>query len=294
MIVNFKKWMQYISNEQSLSSLTIPGTHDTMTYNLNYPNVWNKCQNISLKEQLDIGIRFIDIRLRYDDTKGLLRAYHGAFDAKEYFGDVMKDCIAFLNENPTETILMSIKNESGDWGDHFAEIIYKTATGDNQHWFYGDTIPKLGEVRGKIVLFRRYNKENPSFNVPDIGINLTDWPENMTFDRPDPEHATKIRYTIQDEYKVNDGDIKFDNYMKPVLEQAINDSDMTRLYINFASSTGANSVYQISWDVLTLFTQYLYDNYNTTKRYGIIPMDFPNINHGGHIIYSLILSNEFE
>lgn len=289
-------WLQLIGNHRLISSLTIPGTHDTMTYSMNYPNIGNQCQNISLPEQLERGIRFIDIRLRYDTNNGLLKACHANWDCTMYFPDIVKMCKDFLDLYPSECIIMSIKNESGDWGDQFVDSIYTTAIEDQQHWHYGDTIPTLGEVRGKIVLFRRYKEENSSHQAKaNIGINLTDWPDNMPFQRPEPPtHPTKIKYTIQDEYKAYSGFNvlrKFNDYMKPTLEQAINNTDMDRLYINFASGTGMSPPYVVANYTLELLLNYLKDSNAKWGRYGIIPMDFPEKDYGGNVIQILIESN---
>jgi hypothetical protein len=289
-----KNWMRLIGEERFISFITIPGTHDTMTYNLKYPNDWTQCQSISLTEQLERGIRFIDIRLRYDDSNGLLKACHGIFDCEDYFPDIVQMCKNFLSENPSETILMSIKNESGDWGDHFCDIVYNTVSQDSTHWYYEQTIPKLFKARGKIVLLRRYNKENADHVVPDIGINVSDWPNNTTFRMPNPDHLTDLKYTVQDEYQSYWGaniENKFNKFMKPVLDEAINDSDMERFYINFASGTGLSPPYVVANYTLELLMDYLKNDNVKFGRYGIIPMDFPQKDYNGNIIEALIQSN---
>jgi 1-phosphatidylinositol phosphodiesterase len=292
-----ENWMQLIDPTRLISSLTIPGTHDTMTYDLK--NGWigvgfAECQDISLSEQLEKGIRFIDIRLRYDENEdGQLRACHGKFDCYIFFPQIVQICKDFLTKNPTECILMSIKNESGDWGDHFSQTIYNTVTEDALHWYYGHEIPKLADAKGKIVLLRRYKEENPSFqSIADIGLNLTNWPDDSSFIRPDSGNPCTVKYSVQDVYKTNVvRTYKFNHDVKPMLDKAIEDTDMGRLYLNFTSCTGPATPFEMASYTLEYLMDYLNDANVKFGRYGIIPMDFPQKDYNGEIINKLISMN---
>ena len=59
-----KNWMQGIKDNTSLSDITIPGTHDSGTQNVDLP-IWSKTQTLSVAEQLNIGIRYFDLRLEH-------------------------------------------------------------------------------------------------------------------------------------------------------------------------------------------------------------------------------------
>lgn len=63
-------WLSNISSTLLLSELTIPGTHQTCgifgaTFPLNYIVDLHQCQKWTLSEQLNNGIRFVDIRVRH-------------------------------------------------------------------------------------------------------------------------------------------------------------------------------------------------------------------------------------
>ena len=64
----------------------------------------------------------------------------------------------FLNRNPSETLLVSVKeehrprNNSRSFEDTFRSLV----EGDSV-WWLGEDLPTLGDVRGKIVLLRRFN-----------------------------------------------------------------------------------------------------------------------------------------
>ena len=63
-------WMAALDDAASLRSLTLPGTHDSGALH-SIADVSGKCQTLSVKEQLKIGVRFLDIRLQLvDENRG--------------------------------------------------------------------------------------------------------------------------------------------------------------------------------------------------------------------------------
>ena len=60
-------WMGLLNGNLSLASLSIPGTHDSGA-SYEYWSGTAKCQDISIASQLDIGIRFLDIRCRHENN----------------------------------------------------------------------------------------------------------------------------------------------------------------------------------------------------------------------------------
>lgn len=60
-----KSWMAQlsVSATASLADITIPGTHDTGTWN---GNSNDQCQTMDFQNQLDAGIRWFDLRLVMD------------------------------------------------------------------------------------------------------------------------------------------------------------------------------------------------------------------------------------
>lgn len=60
--VELSTWMSKLSSSLPLSSLSIPGTHNSHTCYRALPSV--RCQIVSVKDQLESGIRFLDIRVQ--------------------------------------------------------------------------------------------------------------------------------------------------------------------------------------------------------------------------------------
>ena len=55
-------WMAEVDGETMLSSLSIPGTHDTCTQYVGMSYIF-QCQDTGVSEQLENGYRYLDLRL---------------------------------------------------------------------------------------------------------------------------------------------------------------------------------------------------------------------------------------
>ena len=56
-------WMSKVSDDVNILDLSIPGTHDSGAQH-SIADVAGKCQDLSISSQLEIGVRFLDIRLQ--------------------------------------------------------------------------------------------------------------------------------------------------------------------------------------------------------------------------------------
>ncbi|KII89292.1 hypothetical protein PLICRDRAFT_40956 [Plicaturopsis crispa FD-325 SS-3] len=159
-----------------LSSLLLPGTHDTMAF---YGWPISQCQSpdTPLLTQLQSGIRVLDIRL--SAIRGRLIAFHGAYPQREPFLSILATIYAFLAAHPSETLVMSIKQEDGavTSADKFARLVKAEIGADaekGKRWFLEDRVPVLGEVRGKIVMLSRFG--DPEKEA--LGIHPPLWPDS--------------------------------------------------------------------------------------------------------------------
>lgn len=69
----YKNWMSYIKDEAKITKVAMPGSHNSATMGM---SKLAKCQNGSLYEQYQHGVRFFDIRLKAD-RKGRVFVAHG-------------------------------------------------------------------------------------------------------------------------------------------------------------------------------------------------------------------------
>ena len=165
-VVNDKGWMGLVDKEKGLEELSIPGTHDSCSEKRTTcsKNGWVKCQDHSLETQLNMGVRFFDIRLRHIENKFMI--HHGQCYVGYKFGaDVLNVFKRFLEQNPTEAILMSYQKEHTDENNSrkFNETLqwYLDKVWANSAMLYTDNIvPKLKDVRKKLVLINKNNQGN--------------------------------------------------------------------------------------------------------------------------------------
>jgi 1-phosphatidylinositol phosphodiesterase len=185
-VYEYHRWMASVPDTFPLSALSIPGTHNSHTKYRALPSV--RCQIHDVRTQLQNGIRFLDIRVQpvhaTDATKKDLYLVHGAFPVSltgpKYFDPVLQACYDFLEDNPSETVLISLKREGigSATDEHLAQILNKHYIEPHASIWYTDTkLPYLGAVRGKLVLVRRYN--TPPSSKP-TGLDATAWPNNAS------------------------------------------------------------------------------------------------------------------
>lgn len=193
--VSTSTWMSKIDDSLQISDFTIPGTHDSCSFHDTIvPFV--QTQKSDLLSQLNSGIRFIDIRCRHiNDTFAI---HHEQVYLNMNFDDVLKSCKEFLMSKSSETILMCVKEEydSQNITRSFQETFQSYVDKDDTIWYLDQAVPTLGAVRGKIVLFRRFQSSIA------CGIDVSCWPDNTTFTE---KNADNVSYHVQDCYKVDVG-----------------------------------------------------------------------------------------
>jgi hypothetical protein len=107
---NSSNWMAAMDDDKLLMGLAIPGTHDSGAYKTVTPG---ETQDWTITEQLESGIRFLDIRLaQTQDDDSYFEIKHGPLRFGNFNELVMEPVKKFLNAHPSETILMSIKRRN--------------------------------------------------------------------------------------------------------------------------------------------------------------------------------------
>jgi len=158
-----QSWMGSLKDATPLSACSIPGTHNAPACYRALPSV--RCQSVTPRAQLDNGVRFFDIRVQLDGPASpRLALIHSVFPVSltgpKFFHDLLTDVFAFLDKNPSETLIMSLKREGvGSYSDQDLGRILRnhyTTGKDARRWYTDPAVPTLAQVRGKIVLMRRF------------------------------------------------------------------------------------------------------------------------------------------
>lgn len=260
-----RAWMGRLADGASLYDVSLPGTHDTCAL---HGGDWPTTQSRPLSEQLDAGVRFLDIRCRHEGDG--FRIFHGIVDQHlEYGAGVQQVCLDFLNAHPSETIVMSVKQE-GDGGGNartFEQVFrgYIERFDCGARWRLGDEVPTLAEARGKIVLFRRFDTDAQG---AVLGLKPLPWPENTLF-----QVSNRASFRVQDAWRIPtlaDRGVKW-NRVKAMLDEA-RQGERT-LFVNFCSGTGMGSYPRLmADDINPRLTRYL--TQSPKGRFGWVLVDF--------------------
>lgn len=184
MNINLSKWMEKADDSRNLLSLDMPGAHDCAANNIQLSH-FTKCQDTDIYGLLSLGVRVLDSRVEVKENdlimvhwraKTFVSSEKGA--RLQMLGDVIKQIKRFLKDNPSETVILQFKNDSGERMEDCYDILYhRYICNDRDLWYTENRIPSIGEVRGKIVLFRRckmYGTNKP-YTPENSGIDLSRW-----------------------------------------------------------------------------------------------------------------------
>lgn len=265
-LITHTSWMLYVPDDTPVLSLSIPGTHNSCCVH-GVLGV-GKTQELDLPDQFNAGIRFLDIRFtHYQDN---LCVHHDVICTEKSYVNILTACLDFLGRYPSETILVSVSDESrvDDVLGKFAPSqvacklpIADTATpGKNTRSFEDTFNAKTWECIESLPLFYNFIAAPPGSNSvaasPEltskttlgdvrgrivllrrfegsqgVGFDLSYWPEDECF-----RSATPPFYDVEDRYQNPGVDEKF-NYVVDHLEKA-RSGDLNELYITFSSAVG--------------------------------------------------------
>ena len=183
-------WMKYVDNNKYLDELSIPGTHDSSTCSVDNDTEPQtslvKCQQDYIPTQLLEGIRYFDIRLggnNEHDDPGIVHGRGYLFKKDGHYmqlSDVIGYFKTFLNEHPSEALIMLVSRGNNEATDESATTAFAKVMDDNPNLFYTSShVPTLGEARGKIVLLRRFGLAGSSVSGHTWGLDLTEWDKKI-------------------------------------------------------------------------------------------------------------------
>ena len=183
-------WMKYVDGNKYLDELSIPGTHDSSTCSVDNDTEPQtslaKCQQNYIPTQLLEGIRYFDIRLGKNNDKGDPGIDHGiCYLLKKdggfiHLSDVIGYFKTFLNENPSEALIMLVSRGNDEATDDSVTTAFANVMDNNSDLFYTSShVPTLNEVRGKIVLLRRFKLAGDSVDGHTWGLDLTEWDDKI-------------------------------------------------------------------------------------------------------------------
>ena len=322
----YANWMSLLPDGRYLSELNIPGTHDSATANVegSWNASYNKvaCQKYFIEQQLYAGVRALDLRTRWHGDDMVM--VHGDFichtpdhnnrSKNKTFRSVLDTVIRYLKAHPTETVIATLKIDSGDkdkgrlalvnilneYTERYPDRFYcwtGTAYPDTLAGTQGRmTSPTLGQARGKIVLMTRVDMSGAgkSSLYSYTGPDLTQWDDSYK-DRNHYaqriESASKVSVYIQDDYSSPD-----DNKKRQVFNTVYQLNGTYTLpgaskiekkdfVFNYTSKTGSDNYGSTPLGAAKYMNDLIYnddlftpgsDEAKRNPRLGIVVMDFVN------------------
>lgn len=102
--------------------------------------------------------------------------YHGIQPQNSTLQEQIGWIEQFLRENPRETVVCSIKQEN-DAFPEFPGKVYDTLT-QSGLWNFNEGLPTLGQVRGRVTFFSRFDKTSDDQYPNGQGIKPSHWEDN--------------------------------------------------------------------------------------------------------------------
>jgi hypothetical protein len=121
-------WMAYLPDRTRLFDVVMPGSHGAATFgytsgdlnSLDNRFVQSHDTHSDFSAQFQQGIRYMDLRVRKVSDTGLgsnIQFFHGrdpfSFYLKQGLSDALTAAQTFLQANPTETVVLTLKREDG-------------------------------------------------------------------------------------------------------------------------------------------------------------------------------------
>ncbi|WP_369184998.1 glycosyl hydrolase family 18 protein [Streptomyces sp. Y1] len=316
-------WMNNVDDSAPLGSLSIPGSHETMSHyggDAVTTQEWDTDQQTSLVDQLNAGIRAIDIRVDPDGDSAddKLWLWHGIMGQHAALGfGVLDPLTKWLDAHPTETVLLNLKTEN---------TVYKTVWPDlpddcgivGAHRPCGPRLPQKTELssaetqqlmgdefqkyvdRYKQYFWAPSVTRGQSADTPLLGqvrgrivLNSFRGPHGGLYEWG--LNTASVDARVQNDYDiptVADIKPKWDKVLAHLTKTRA-DTDNTALYVNYLSGASAGAYPNAvaggaggTWGVNHWAWDY-FKNGDTGGRTGVLMMDYP----GGELISQIIGHN---
>lgn len=305
-------WMSCIPQNVFYTMLSVPGSHDAATSTVKLFTFSSKTQNKTIAEQLELGVRALDLRPSATDN---LEIKHGSTGTGVTLAQAIESMRSYLEKNPTEFIYATIHlegstddNKTKKWSNNVYKLV-KAAVDGGYALGALSKGAKLADYKGKIIFIYRddLTGDNQIYNAAKVA-----WNDNIA-------RTVKVRDTngneindflisYQDIWESSDldentggisgyfaqkGGVKSDDAKVSMVKKYIDDatgSKDQRLIFNFASYSGG-LVSERAKAIMPSVNSYIVSKKN---RLGVILADFVDATYGGYNFTAITTANNFK
>jgi len=301
----FAPWTGKLAGTLQLHQVTMPGTHDSGTFGM---GAYNCCQDMTILEQLYVGVRYFDIRV--STKSAALQVVHAGYATYYTLAEVATTFRKFLdgslNVNATdETIVVQLKVDDGPddlaWANAIIACVNQAFAGAAKQPYLdpiGQYAPVMNDLKGRLVVLRRlegmphqgggtpvkyfvsldiFEKYwgTPAW-VSEFGTNEFEWVDPGK-GNVDYRTLQGVSFRLQDKYN-EIAPIKA-NIVIGVLDDAANGVMPDSWYLNFSSAALGVPPRGVANDVNPRVETWLDNAAKNPKlaRYGTLLMDFPSV-----------------
>jgi len=264
---NYPNWLEFIDEYHPITNILIPGSYQSGIFISSYENPYQS-QNISIDEQLMIGVRFFDINLYPQNNQILIITSFNNFSSSYNYNDVQSIFINFLDKYPSEFIILKISNYYGNY-DNFITALSNNIKNNSKYYFQNKEIPLVKYLRKKIYILQNYtNNTAIYFNYSNI----------MGYDNVFIENCN--HKTIMKQY----------NNIETSINNSI-DKEYQTIYLTFNVGFQNYKTNFTDYSCNILYTSQIYNplTYNLIENvndniYGIIALSYINLDYTKLII----------
>lgn len=154
-----KSWMSNIADNTLVKEIAMPGSNDA---GLSTAGRSAKTQHFTCAEQLDTGIRYLEINVR--NKKEQLHAFYGS-KMGENVEEILAGVVAFLKANKTETVILDFTGFNNQPQQQLVSLIKKHLVPNGSYTYIVRNIItnkldtdfinslKLSDARGRAIVF---------------------------------------------------------------------------------------------------------------------------------------------
>ncbi len=262
--MKLSNWMGQIPDNTNIKKINIPGAHDSCAQFCSF-SLFSRCQSLSVKEMLNIGVRAFDLRVNGEImVHSFIKCRCSPFGKALTIHEICDDILSFLSNNPTETVLFIFKNDGKISGEVCVKTLKNIINKNPEKWYLINRFPLLSEVRGKIILINRVDDS--------IGVNFSNMPyqgntKNFSFETFSINEKDSV--LVQDFYTLT----RKGKWLKAIVPVFENDFPEQFIFNNL-STAGLPLIPK--YNAAYINNKFLKCVFKKYKSYGTLMLDFIN------------------
>ncbi|MBQ8051896.1 MAG: VCBS repeat-containing protein [Bacteroidaceae bacterium] len=217
-----ENWMARLSDSQLVSTVSIPGSHDSATGNgfngyfcyklasswnranmgTSYGEEFGRAQDLTIEQQWNIGIRAFDLRPNAGASSDYMTCNHGGLETNLKFEDVLTTFCNYLEANPSEFIVIHLLQGTGN--NYVSRVEAVLQKNEYQNYILPcRSDMTVGEARKHmLILAREWDDWDSQTPLKGSSGSFRWWEETSKAENPDGSDARIVSANGNEAYLV--------------------------------------------------------------------------------------------